>query len=214
MTVTLVAASARRHPKVPEGKERALIWVVNERPIRTKWGRVVRVVIDVDGTVYADERDWRRAYIDTLELLSPERYPPRDFDPASEQRRSCEHCGVPLTCHTQAHNCRWRSTLPRTIRWRARVAAMFAVVLLAAPAWASDAEEIERLDVILPATLWTHVAWKILRQPDGQWPGCGAELASAASGNGNTGMYYVSLIGRKASIECADEVLDNARTRQ
>lgn len=70
------------------------------------------------------------------------------------------------------------------------------------------------LDLILPAPLWTATAWKILRPADGEYPGCGATLSSASAGNNNKGMYYLTLEGTQAEIDCAETILDNTQERQ
>lgn len=70
------------------------------------------------------------------------------------------------------------------------------------------------LRVILPAPLWTATAYKILRPADGEYPGCGAKLSSAAAGNNNEGIWYLSLEGTQAEIDCANTILDNAKERQ
>lgn len=101
MTVLLQlqAASGRRHPRVPANKERALLWVLVERPWQDMHGRdYYRVVIDTGGEVCWP--DWRRVYQDTVELLSPSRYPVRlltasrdSLRYADRMRRICDRCG-------------------------------------------------------------------------------------------------------------------------
>lgn len=76
MRLALQAASGRRHPRVPAANERAVLWVVAERPRTDARGRsYYRVVEDIDGTVY-----WPRpcvVYRETVELMSPATHPVR-----------------------------------------------------------------------------------------------------------------------------------------
>lgn len=77
--IELQAASGQRHLRVPANKERAILWVVVERPWIDRRGRgFYRVAIDVDGEVTWPT--WRKCYCATVELLSPSRYPIRTLD--------------------------------------------------------------------------------------------------------------------------------------
>lgn len=90
-TLTLQAASARRHPRVPRNNERKIVWVLAERPLTDRGGRFLRVVIDADGSVCWPK--WRRVYCDSVELMSPEQYPPRMVDVPDLPRTACAKCG-------------------------------------------------------------------------------------------------------------------------
>jgi hypothetical protein len=94
MTLTLQAASARRNPRVPHANERLIIWVLTERPLEDRNGRFLRVVIDVDGVCWPK---WRRVYCDSVELMSPELFPPRTLEvaepPRDPPRNICAKCG-------------------------------------------------------------------------------------------------------------------------
>ena len=76
MMLQLQAASGRRNRRVPTERERALLWVLAERPLLDKHNQpYYRVVIDVDCEVCWPA--WRQCWADTVELLSPSRYPVR-----------------------------------------------------------------------------------------------------------------------------------------
>lgn len=99
VSISLQAASGRRHLRVPAGNERQILWVVVERPWQDMHGRFYyRTVIDTGGEVCWP--DWRRVYQDTVELLSPSRYPVRVLSVSRESlryadrmRRICDRCG-------------------------------------------------------------------------------------------------------------------------
>lgn len=68
-----------------------------------------------------------------------------------------------------------------------------------------------RLDLIVPRSVWEATAWRVLRPTDGPFPGCGTKIAKdVSSGNGNESMWYISLEGSEASINCANQILDSA----
>lgn len=115
MTLTLQAASARRHPRVPRDNERLIIWVLAAPPLTDRSGRFLRVVIDADGATCWP--GWRRAYCDSVELMSPEQYPPRTIDVADPPRTVCAKCGRPFrhSANRSIHERACGQASPRTI---------------------------------------------------------------------------------------------------
>ena len=97
MTLTLQAASARQHPKVYIDNVRKVLWLVAERPLIDLHGRrFYRVIVDAEGSLCWPR--WRIAFWDTVELLSPERYPTctlvmPDDSRALPRRVVCAKCG-------------------------------------------------------------------------------------------------------------------------